>query len=397
MARFSVRNKQVTVSLLLFGALLVLWLFLSTDREITNPELLSPEPTTAGEATIRDERQPLAGRITDLPDYVGEAADSPRQQSWNCRVEDLPQFSVFADDEYRARLAGYASRLAASQNAEHILAAAMLSDVIAERTADGALIAALELDPTHPQVLWWAADLCARPRKPEGCNDPTIRNRVSTANRDNGAYWAILASQQLRNGDELRAIESLQRASTAATMDYMIVPHVLLLERGLSAVSDLSYEQRFSMALAVAPLPGWHKELYTACRERIREDHAWAQACLDFGRRLSADGTTIINKMIGYGIQRNVLRESGNVRQLQAVNDAMAALRRDVNGLGGDWELLMLADPRFVAQYAEHFAVHGEVAAAQFARDEIARLRAAPDYNPCSPVDVGERSADSQR
>lgn len=396
--RFPDTSTRVVAVAVLAGAVLLLATHQSNDDNEQARRSADPAEVAAGAADVApDSRSPFTDRYLDDSENSDATYTGQSPRSWNCGAEDLPQFGIFADDVFSIKVSGYAAELSTYRDAEHVLASAMLSDVYSGGAVDELFETALSLGPTHPLVLWWAADLCSREKRPAACRDPAIRHRILVANRNNGAYWAIRANQQLRNGDIRIALESLRHASTAASLDYKFEQQVLVLERGLAAVSDLGYGQRVAAALALAPPSGYQDEVYTACRERIADDAAWAEACLEFGRRLAADGDTLMYKMIGYGIQRNVLSHTDERDELGAVNNARDNVRRDLRDYSDDWYLLMLSDDQFVAKYVEHFAVHGEAAALEFTRDEITRLRALPDYDPCVAAGKEGQRSDVQR
>lgn len=375
------------------GVLFLVILFTSgheSYEDVSSQTAVQPTVRAADSAA----ESPVASDGYVLPDWWHADSSLPEapQRSWRCSPEDLPQFQALSPETFPEMIADTAAFLSRSDNAELVLAAAWLDDIRPAGSADAFAEKVVELDADHPLVLWQAADWCTRSRKLAFCADADYLERVSKANSNNGAYWAMVASEQLRDGDDRQALVSLERAATAAIVDFRFVEQTLLLERGLAAAGGLGVGQRILIAMATAPLPGEQSDLYTACRERAATDALWANACLDYGRRLAAESDTLVYRMIGYRMQRQIYEHAGQMTEVERVVAITEELIDDLAGLGDDVILLVLADQRFAAAYFDQLATHGEIAATQFVAGEVARLKADPGYDPCTLAGIAEDS-----
>lgn len=374
------------------AAILSLVIWLEPGRESHEDVAAQNDPQSiVGTVESRDE----AGESSDgfaLSDRwrAGSASPDPPQRSWRCSLDELPQFQPLSPDAFPLVIADTAAFLSRSDNVEHVLAAVWLDEIRAAGSADTYAGKVVELDSEHPLVLWQAADWCTRSRKLPFCSDTEYLERVREANGNNGAYWAVIASGQLRDGDDGQALDSLERAAAAAVVDYRFVEQTLLLERGLAAAGGLGFGQRILIAMAAAPPPGDLSDLFAACRERAAADALWASACLNYGRRLAAESDTLIYRAIGYEMQRQIFDGGGQMAEVERVVAAKETLVADLVSLGDDVMLLVLADDRFAATYFEQVATYGEIAAMQFVAGEVARLKADPAYDPCAMAGVDQ-------
>jgi len=117
----------------------------------------------------------------------------------------------------------------------------------------------------------------------------------------------------------------------------------------------------------------------------VADDPLWRDACLDFGRQLERRSQSALNRGIGIGLQVMIADETGDVAALAAAQARQRRYRvwRDEH-LTMDGQVVLARDERVLRGYIDEWQAHGEPAALGYLREEIARLKQLPGYDPCA-------------
>ena len=324
-----------------------------------------------------------ANELKSLALIAGDRVDDPKRvtkTSFGCDLDDVGTNL----EDIASRMATMADALSTANNAEYLLAAALLSGFSDPISASDYTNRALQIDPSHPLVFWFATGLCQQGGGGDFCRAQGFANKAHSVLGRNGAYWARVAARHNDDGDPTNALAALKRASIEPEFDFYVADFLLLIERGLAAQGDMNYAERVSLALAFTPVPGMHSDIYEMCSENIDADAVWLEACTDYAHRLASESKTIMNRLIGYGMLKQVFKRTGRSDELKNAHADWQSLRDNVNGVVADLELLMLADERFTIRYVDEFAANGELAAIEFAHAEVGRLKADASYDPCA-------------
>ena len=278
-----------------------------------------------------------------------------------------------------------ARTLASSQDAEHLLAAAVMTlDTDPARGFD-LLARARTASPGHPLVALNRLDACMAHPAQEACTGHDVEAEAIRTEGSNGALWARIAAKRQEDGDQRGAMQALQHAATAPRYDVYWIDHVKLFERALAASTGLSYSRRTVAAMGIrAAMWRPEYELLSTCVSGIASSPEWRPACLAFGRRLEEDGGTLLDVIFGLSIQAAVYEAAGDTRKHAIASRKRDALRASLRQ--DDFQAaqrLLVRDPRLLADYLDEADAYGELAAQQFLESEVARLQALPDYDPC--------------
>lgn len=281
-----------------------------------------------------------------------------------------------------------AKALQGVQDADLMLAAAFLSltDQADPKYADR-LLAALSLDPANPVTLERLLDACINREELRVCAERGIVDRAAEADGGNGEMWGAIAGYHASRGAAEAALDALRRAASAGVHREYFVDYVRVMELGLAAAdADRSYGERITEAIGrAAAFTAPYLTAYKECRERVADDPLWRDACLDFGRHLEQRSQSALNRGIGIGLQAMIADETGDDVALAAVQARQRRYRawREEH-LTADGQVVLARDERVLRDYIDEWQSHGEPAALGYLREEVARLKRLPGYDPCT-------------
>ena len=279
--------------------------------------------------------------------------------------------------------------LLASDDPEHWLAAAALGRLPFDAASANfaALERALARRPEHPlaAILWLG--LCERARDDPACAAGRDERFAVGQAGHNGVVWSLLADRHFRRGEVEAGFAALRRAAAAPVFDSGFSELVLLVERGLAASTGLTLAERAGVAFgtAAALLP-----VATAASLACREPDVLAthgQACLAYAARLENEGSSLLEILVGTGLQAALHDSAGEERLAAQVREREADLRarylHDMSGTMERW--LWLSEP-VLAEYLEELHAHGELAAREFVVAEYRRRNEQGGIDPCKLV-----------
>ncbi len=346
--------------------------------ELESPAVTRSKPTDRGDAEPMAERADLVGAPDPEPAATAgwsECVDA----HWGIRPPAL-------DGLGEGRTPPIVATLSASGSAEHVLAGALLRPESDRDALLADIERALALDGDHPLVLWHADDLCGRGMDAPHCRSADFNARVSTSLDANGAFRMRRAVRDVERGDERAALENVRRAAVAPEYDNYWSQHIVLFDHALAVGGDLSSARRTMLAVGLAAAmdgPGYR--IFEECRDRSAEDSLWMDACIRLAARVAADSRTLLDRAISYRVLEDLYEQSG-----RGDDARMAARKRgeleSMLTMGQERELVLGLDNRFAARWLDELVANGEIAAMTFASAEIERLRADPDYDPCTLI-----------
>ena len=319
----------------------------------------------------------------DSAAHSGASAEARGPAGAGSTSPDCARHVLAGSAEWMPELDTIAGTLASSRDAEHLLAAAVLTLDSDPGRSFELLAHAWTANPGHPLVAINWLDACmAHPGK-GACASHDVEAEAIRTEGSNGAVWARIAARRQDDGDEAGAMQALQRAATAPRYDVYWIDHVKLFERALAASTGLSYSERAVAAIGITAAM-WRPEyeLVTTCNAAAAPE--WQPACVDFGRRLEEDGGTLLDVMVGLSIQAALYESVGDTRQHEIASRKRNALRASLRQ--HDFEAaqrLLVQDPRLLTDYLNEFDAYGELAALQFLESAVERLQALPGYGPC--------------
>ncbi len=227
----------------------------------------------------------------DNADGLTAAAESSLQQA----IESSHALS--SDDSLEARLTAYRLRRdewSAAEKFEHL----------AHTQA---------LYPTSMLAAYEMIRLCGRPNPAPQCARTDSAAALLALDNDNSWAWLSVATLKSSNGNLDEALDALESANIAPQLREPIGPWMDTAERGLRSIGELTNTSRYlaSMQLAVNPTYSTVNILFH-CLKQAQEDLRWRTACMQAGRRLEQDATSLLNVQLGRSIQISMHQLDGN-------------------------------------------------------------------------------------
>lgn len=344
-------------------------------------------------ASVEERAQPdpplTVPSTTDVPEVREIATD--RRFACDPRPAASPSGEDLAArlDRLRRESEARAQTLERADDVDLRLAGALLS--VSDRAHPDyiqRLLSALALDPDHPLILERLLDACINDAESGVCARQDIAERAAQADGDNGEMWAAIAGYRASRGDVKGALAALRRAASAGTHRGYFVEFIRVMELGLAAAAGhLSYAERIGEALGrAAGFTVPYSPVVDECRARAGEDPLWHDVCLDFARHLERNGQTVMNRMMGIGMQILIAEETADGESLASASEreqeSLAWLEEHSSA---DTQVVLANDERVLREYLQEFDAHGEPAALVYLRTEVERLKQIPGYDPCLP------------
>jgi hypothetical protein len=318
------------------------------------------------EATLASICVPEAERITD--ESVTPQAGMPPMQY------------------FEETLAGVKDRLLVSTNAEHLHLAALIERDPVARVEH--IERAVAQNSTDPFLMWHAVRYCFEAAARSNCPLSEWEDKLLEIDGQNSEAWIRIATNRYLEGNEQEAYRALQRAATAAVTRAYWTETVEMIERGLSAGSDLAFPDRAGMAFGVAAtrLPDYSTYL-DMCKEQAATNVDWAYACLAYGELVERQGKTEMGQAFALhyqGVALEALGEDEGLREVISRQDARKLQRLDAFDRSNDLtERLMVTNSTLFAAYLANVRTHGELVAQARMRNEVRQWLSRRDNSTC--------------
>ena len=276
-------------------------------------------------------------------------------------------------------------RLLTSHDPEHLASAALLATEPAERI--GLIKRALSSGGHTPVILWVAARICDNTRDQDSCPADELSERLLAIDPLNSETWMRAAVRWLKNGDDARALEAVQRAGAAGRSHIYWAETISMVERAFAVATDQPFPERAIAAIGIAAgnMPRYADHM-KMCREQSQASEMWAHACLGYGELAERRNDTIIGESIARGVQILALDHLNDPARLAAVvtrRDQVSQAERDYARTHAGEVDVIVSTPGLLADYLNVLAQRGETAAMHWSRTEAARLRA--ELPVCAP------------
>ena len=317
---------------------------------------------------------------------TAEANSKPREE---CSHE--PFDFIKYGDEREAHIREVEARLSKSDDAEHLLAAALLSESESPEHPLQLLDKAAKIDPDNRLITWVQLGLC-RERKGVNCNLAKAEASARRVDGSNGAVWMEVAMLRLGEGDESAATEAVRRAIAVPRFDTYFIDYVILIERALSTHGESSYGDRAMAGFgfsAAMPIPSY--SITKHCDASGAADTNWIDLCDQLGAKMFSDSTSLLDRAIGTSLRRIAAERNGNAVEITRATAREAEFREEYQRLTTSREatLLLANDEAVLRRFIENFSIYGEMEAQKRLHAEVERLKNSPDYDQCNFVSGG--------
>jgi hypothetical protein len=324
------------------------------------------------------------GAMSDSAAELNDARSAAAQFATQCADSPASGITVVTKDELRAAEQDAVTVLQASGDAEHLLAAALLSRYSDPLLALELLDQSVELSSNAPLSAWTAFVICGQ-RPNLNCN---LAEREATAiavDSKNGAMWVQIAALRLEKGRDAAAIDAMRRAVAAPDYSSFYAEQIMHVERGLASATNLGLADRFVLGVSFASVSPFAMNTLTSQCES-EQTGVWPELCEQLGRRMATDAKDIMNKSLGLSLQKLAMTNLGDTEGLLAVQQQQQDLRRILGTVESNRVTMNLLgnDERVLRDYMSNLEVFGETVAMDRLSAEAARLKELPDYDQCN-------------
>lgn len=340
--------------------------------------LLRPDPPADLQSTPPLQPASAESRIPPLDDVVTRRPHMPDRLD-PCGDPDTGKSDEQRVEELQRLRGSVLPVLRSSTDAEHLMAAALMSSWDDSDDALLLLGQAAANDPRDPLVASQILGLCIEVGSCAGARVEMEQNLIA-ADRGNSLAWVQVSRSRLKRGDEDGALKALRQAASSTELNGYFVEYTMAFDRALAASSGLAPYERIVAALgfgAAVPFDTWL--ISRDCNDRAAVSAEWRDACLRLGEKLEHDGRTLLSQSVGLGIQISMYKLEGDTRPLE---QALVRQKEFKDGYqlvsSQSNRAIELRDATMVRKYFEIFAANGELEAMQYLADEVAE-RLPPD------------------
>ena len=265
----------VVVAMLALGVGVLLMTPRHGERARTIEQTEAVENRVEGRGALSSVATTEHARDTDL---VPATDDCPHKMT-------LDEMQAY-EKERQAHFKDVGRQLAQSNDADFVLAAALLVQDAPGKVSTELIDRAHRLAPASPLVAWNMLRTC-RDEEILDCDMAWVEANAIRADGDNGAVWMEVAMLRLAEGKFDDAATMVRQAIAAPRFDTYFVEHALLIERALSTGGDSSYTERmitgvgYSAALVVS-----HYGITEFCRTVDEANVDWIDLCYQFGEKM---------------------------------------------------------------------------------------------------------------
>lgn len=353
------------------------------DRGIkTEPELAFVDPVVST----------VSVHLLQDPEKPAELVNSDSTVPEDCQKKNVSEKSPENLEEYKAQVQTLAAELNGSDDAEHLLAAALLGGFGTPGAQLALLNEASRMAPSDALVAWNRLKVC-RELNGATCDLREIETNALQVDGDNGAVWMEVAMLRLGEGRHNVAAEAVRRAIAAPRFDNYFIDHAVVIERALAIRGDRSYAERVFMGIGVAAASSVsYYRMTTECEALAGDGGVWLELCDQLGARMSVEENTILDQAIGRAIRKIAAAQSGDEERIEKLTTDYEAFRSFYGGLLNDRsrQYLLENDEILLRQYVENLSTYGELEAQVRLKADAQRLLNDPDYDQCNFVSAWE-------
>ncbi|MDJ0710016.1 MAG: hypothetical protein QNJ14_06490 [Woeseiaceae bacterium] len=372
------------------AAIVALALAVVAGYELFERAVETPEPPTASTADAPADVPVRSIQVVSSPDE-GMTPELMEVLKHGLPIEGCDRKSRSSDtvesqDKFEQVTSEAVETLSQSGDPEYLLAAALIDFDRQDKTSSPLLERALELMPNHPVAHWHRLQHC----RDESCDRNALADAAVAADPTNGMLWLEIASRHIQSGDWEQAEQALRRAIASPRFDTYFIEYSLLVERALTATTELDYSERllFGHGVAAAVAIPRFGDISRACRSDENDTATWVSLCDELGRSMHEQSRELISTMIGWGYRKVAAERVGDdarVAFIEAQSDRTRE-RYSYRGIRAGTNALLENDPAILRSYVDEFVAHGELQAVDSLVEDAIRLRNDPTYDQCNFV-----------
>lgn len=316
------------------------------------------------------------------------SAESGTDAAAECPKKPVPEHSPQSVDDLKAQMQALAGDLSHSDDAEHLLAAALLGGFAVPGAPLELLDKASRIVPSNALVAWHRLKIC-RELAGATCDLEEIETIAVEVDSDNGAVWMQVAMLRFGEDRHNAAADAVRRAIVAPRFDNYFIDNAGVIERALTVLGGRSYAERVFMGIGVAAASMVsYQKITTQCAALAGDGGVWLELCDRLGARMTADGNTLIDQAIGTSLRKIAAQQSGDEAWIEAATANEVSFRDNYQRLLATIGAhhILENDEVVLRQYIENFSTYGELEAQTRLKEEAQRLREDPDYDQCNFV-----------
>ncbi len=215
-----------------------------------------------------------------------------------------------------------------SDKINELLVASMLAEELAPSLTPKLLEKALIVSELKVLPYQLAVYYCLNALASELCQKDEYTIKLADNDHNNIEPYLYLFVNNFENEQWHSAFQSLQKGlRTNETNSYYL--QKLQLARKVLKYQGFPSNILNSTAenIALSKYPHYYSKLMSFCPKAAKKSYEWKDLCLTLGLRLENYGDTILATMVGFGIQRDILKHSKIDSEIRLYKDVMK--RRD--------------------------------------------------------------------
>ena len=379
----SIRNGLCSLlfAVVVFSA--VAWFVLNQGGSRHDIESPTPIPSLTATLAVSTADTELIASVDESGEWIRIAREGLSTPGCDAVAD---QQSVMSEVELSGIYADAVSVLSVSKEAEHLLAAALLTPKDNNEQRIAYLEQSMAMGEPTPLLFWQMLRHCDNP----SCDRSAVFDKALAIAPSNAAFWMEAAKPEIMKGNWAEAERLLRRGISAGEFNLYFIDQAMMIERALAASTNFDYTERVFAGLgigAAVAIPTFG-DLTRACRTDSNDPAVWIPLCDEFGRMMIDTSDTLIGKMIGYALRRVAAARGGDSELAAEIEQEEQKSRAELiegSALSG-MSALLENDPKFLGRYVDHFAAHGEESVIKYGTREAQRLRQESTYDQCNFV-----------
>ena len=378
-------SRQVIAAVAVLLAIMVVMVFLISDRKMGDIDFLPPASTTPDRPPVELSASPEREPDEDAPpspiltaNCLPETAEKEKKVWTQEEVErKTDEF-----EKLEQRLSEY---LLASESSEHIHLAALLEDNPVRRIE--LFESAVSQYPSDPFLVWATVQNCSGRKNgipggkfnPQSCRLRELERQLVAIDGQNSESWILVAINRYQEGELDAALTAMQHAASVSETRTYWTETIEMFERGLAAASDYPFPERVGLALGYASmeLPSY-RAYFDMCSELSVQSTDWAHACIAYGETAEKQGKTEMGIEFARSMQEIAYHALGELEKAAEVEQRQETSRREKmrSPMTNNpvFDRIIFSNPTLFSAYLEAVRSDGETAAGFHIAGEVERL-----------------------
>lgn len=219
------------------------------------------------------------------------------------------------------------------------------------------------------------------------CSSDSV-NALVQSHSNNSAIWGALAMLRAEQENIFGAVSAIRQAAVAPEFDDYFSLQVAVIDKANSIKEPLAQvgsAYRFFSYTDTTVGMTTGQSLWNLCSQQASVDPLAAEGCLLYGERIAEGSDTVIGKLLGLSVQQGVYQAIGDEEGVARMEAALEARREYQNQFRSPAMSLMSYDGGLAEFWINSLIEHGEVETMELLHNEVQRLTANPEYQPCDP------------